>query len=121
MKADLLTGTFVLLLLAVPAPAYGLGLVEYGPAAVHADQPVLSLSRLNGILAYVSSWQPGLAVGCCETAPFRFGMSLLLLAGTLLAGYWPGRWGLRKHLVKLRRALQHLKPGTHGPGLLSTQ
>jgi|GEM_PF-2909169 len=118
MKVALLTGTCVLLLLAVPAPTYALGLAEYGPAAGQAVQPVLSLSWLNGIPECMSRWQTGFAICCAEAVPLAFRGFQLLLAGTLLAEYWSGRRVLRQYLVKVRRALQHLKPGGHGHGLL---
>jgi hypothetical protein len=122
MKAALFTGMFVLLLLAAPAQTYALGLAEYGQEAAKASQPVLSLPRLNGALDYLQGWQTGLAaLSFRETVPCLFRVFQLLLAGTLLSGYWLGRRGLRKYLVKVRRTLQHLKSGVLGRGLLSPQ
>ena len=121
MKTALFTGMFVLLLLA-PTQTYALGLAEYGQEAAKADQPVLSLPRLNSTLECLRSWQTGLAAGSSrETVSLLFRVFQLLLAGTLLSGYWPGRRGRRKSLVKARRIVQHLKSEVHGRGLLSPQ
>jgi hypothetical protein len=122
MKAALFTGMFVLLLLAAPTQTYGLGLAEYGQEAAKADGPVLSLPRLNSFLECLRGWQTGLAAGSFrETVSLLFRVSLLLLAATLLVGYWLGRRGLRKSLVKARRLVLHLKSESHGRGLLSPQ
>jgi hypothetical protein len=72
MKAALFTGMFVLLLLAAPAETYALGLAEYGQEAAKADQPVLSLARLNGTLipsgAGKPAWPPIPAGNWCRSS-----------------------------------------------------
>ena len=118
MKAAPFTGTFVLLLLAAPAQTCALGLVEYGPEAA-AEQPVLSLPRLNSTLECLRGWQTGPAAGSFrKTVMLLFGFSRLLLAGALLAGYGPGR---RESLAKARRTGHPHQSGWHGRGLPSPQ
>jgi hypothetical protein len=122
MKAALFTGMFVLLLLVAPTQTHALGLAEYGQEAAKASQPVLSLPRLNGALEYLREWQNDLAAyPFHKTVPLLFRFLQILLAATLLSGYWLGRWGLRKYQVKGRRALQYLKSGAYGRSLLWPQ
>ncbi len=122
MRTTLFTGMIVLLLLAAPTQTYALGLAEYGQEAVTADEPVLSLPRLNNALECLKGWQISLATySFREMVLLRFQVSQLLLIATLLTGYLLGRRGLRKSLLKARRLLHPLKPESHGRGLLSPQ
>jgi hypothetical protein len=120
MKAALLTGILVLLLLATPTDTHALGLAEYGQE-VGSDGPVLELARLDAFRNLFGEWQPRFATYCFrEVVPLFCHISQYLLAVVLLAGYWFHRGrGLKRYVVKARRSFGHPKLDANGRNLLS--
>lgn len=121
MKTALLTGIFVLLLLATPTDTHALGLADYGKEVGNVDGPVLDLARLKAWANLFGEWQTRFVAQCYrEVVPIFCRVSQYLLAAVLLAGYWLHHgWGLKRYVVKARRSFSYPKMDANGRNLLS--